>query len=357
MFVGRPDKHCLFYSPHTVHALKDDILSLQQELDADLPALVDEPALESFRLKYLSRKGRIAVLFDGLKDLPPTEKPECGRLLNELRKRAEASITDAQARMKGSTARRRSTIDLTLPGRTALIGHQHVVSRTIEDIKAIFARFGFSVAMGPEIETDYYNFEALNFPHDHPARDMQDTFFLDSLHLLRTHTSPVQIRLMLRQQPPIRAIMPGKVFRNEVISARSHVQFHQVEGLYVDSHVTFADLKATLVSFARQYYGSSLKYRFRPSFFPFTEPSAEMDITCYLCGGAGCRVCKQTGWLEILGCGMVDPNVLQAVGLDPDKYSGYAFGLGIERTVMLRLGIDDIRLLFENDLRVNHQFH
>jgi len=215
---------------------------------------------------------------------------------------------------------------------------------------------GFAVATGPEIEDDYHNFEALNFPPDHPARDMQDTFFISKKILLRTHTSPVQIRLMENTEPPVRVIIPGRVYRNEAISARSYCLFHQVEGLYVDEGVTFSELKGTLVSFAKQFYGSSLKYRFRPSYFPFTEPSAEMDITCFLCGGSGCRVCKKTGWLEILGCGMVDPNVYSFVGYDPAKYSGFAFGMGIERIAMLRYGVDDIRILYENDVRFLKQF-
>jgi phenylalanyl-tRNA synthetase alpha chain len=215
---------------------------------------------------------------------------------------------------------------------------------------------GFTVATGPEVETDYYNFESLNFPPDHPARDMQDTFFITKDILLRTHTSPVQIRVMERQRPPVRVIIPGRVFRNEAVSARSHVIFHQIEGLYVDTGVTFSELKGTLVSFAKQFYGSGVKYKFRPTFFPFTEPSADMYISCFLCGGKGCRVCKQAGWLEILGSGMVYPNVLRSGGYDPETVSGYAFGMGIERIAMLRYGIDDIRLFFENDLRFLNQF-
>ena len=280
-----------------------------------------------------------------------------GKSLNELRQSAQALLDAAVEALRQQQSSARGTLDLTLPGRAHARGHMHIVSQTVEEISDIFRRMGFSVADGPEIETDYYNFEALNFPADHPARDMQDTFFITESHLLRTHTTPVQVRLMEKYRPPIRAIFPGKVYRNEVISARSHVQFHQIDGLFVDKGVTFADLKGTLVTFAKMYYGSSLKYRFRPSFFPFTEPSAEMDISCYLCNAKGCRVCKQTGWLEILGCGMVHPNVFSFVNVDPEEFSGYAFGIGIERTAMLRHAIDDIRLLFENDLRVNHQFN
>lgn len=337
--------------------MKDRISALRSELRAAAVAVSRADEAEQFRILFLGRKGRIAEVFDALKSAPPSDKPELGRLLNELRREAESLHEDMTARLAAPLDIRTVSIDPTLPGRRPSLGHKHVVSQTLDDIRNIFHGMGFSVATGPELESDHYNFGALNFPHDHPARDMQDTFFVEPGVLLRTHTSPVQIRVMEATQPPVRVIMPGRVYRNEVISARSHVQFHQVEGLYVDKGVTFADLKGTLVSFARQYYGSSLSFRFRPSFFPFTEPSAEMDITCYLCGGKGCRVCKHSGWLEILGCGMVDPNVFEAVGYDPAVYTGYAFGIGIERTAMLRYGIDDIRLLFENDLRVNRQFH
>jgi phenylalanyl-tRNA synthetase alpha chain len=246
--------------------------------------------------------------------------------------------------------------DLTLPGRPKPIGTKHPVVQVMEDMKRIFVSMGFSVETGPDIESDYYNFGALNFAPDHPARDMQDTIFIADKILLRTHTSPVQIRVMEKQQPPVRAIMPGWAYRNEATSARSLVAFHQIEGLYVDRGVTFSELKGTLVAFAKQFYGSSIKYRFRPSFFPFTEPSAEMDITCFICGGKGCRICKHSGWLEVLGSGMVHPHVFQAVGYDLEKYSGYAFGMGIERTALLRYNIDDIRILYENDVRFLKQF-
>ncbi|MFA6234688.1 MAG: phenylalanine--tRNA ligase subunit alpha [Bacteroidota bacterium] len=320
-------------------------------------SLSNEEQIEQFRITFLSRKGRIAQLFDELKDVPAEVKPLVGKSLNILRQEAQSVHERAVEALRKQSLSKNITLDITLPGRSQSRGHMHIVSQTIEEISDIFRRMGFSVADGPEIETEYYNFESLNFPADHPARDMQDTFFITDSHLLRTHTTPVQVRLMEKHRPPIRAIFPGKVYRNEVISARSHVQFHQIDGLFVDKGVTFADLKGTLVTFAKMYYGSSLKYRFRPSFFPFTEPSAEMDISCYLCNAKGCRVCKQTGWLEILGCGMVDPNVFSYVNVDPEEFSGYAFGIGIERTAMLRHAIDDIRLLFENDLRVNHQFN
>ena len=337
--------------------VKEKIDALHEELRHAAAGLDSEQAAEQYRITYLSRKGKIAQLFEQLKNVPPDIKPRMGKALNGLRLAGQSLLDAALAALETPHDADRVAPDLTLPGRAPHRGHMHIVSQTVEEISDIFRRMGFSVADGPEIESEYYNFEALNFAADHPARDMQDTFFVTDSHLLRTHTTPVQVRLMEKYRPPIRAIFPGKVYRNEVISARSHVQFHQIDGLFVDRGVTFADLKGTLVTFARMYYGSALKYRFRPSYFPFTEPSAEMDISCYLCHGAGCRVCKQSGWLEILGCGMVDPNVFSFVDVDPEEYSGYAFGIGIERTAMLRHGIDDIRLLFENDLRVNHQFN
>jgi phenylalanyl-tRNA synthetase alpha chain len=311
--------------------------------------------LEEFRISYLARKGQVAALFDALRAAPPSEKPRLGKLLNELRSHLQMLFEEKSASLvpkQQGTAR----TDLTLPGRKHFRGTKHPVIQTLDEITSIFISMGFGIAEGPEIETDYYNFGALNFPPDHPARDMQDTFFLSEQALLRTHTSPVQIRVMEKHSPPVRVIMPGKVYRNEAVSARSLCVFHQVEGLYVDKDVTFSELRGTLVAFAKQFYGPNLKYRFRPSFFPFTEPSAEMDITCFICSGTGCRLCKQTGWLEILGCGMVDPNVFKAVGYDPEKYTGYAFGMGIERTAALRYGVDDLRLFYDNDVRFLGQF-
>ena len=247
-------------------------------------------------------------------------------------------------------------LDLTEPAPGVRPGSLHPVTQVQREIEELFVSLGFTVLDGPEVETEYYNFDALNIPADHPARDMQDTFFIDETTLLRTHTTPVQVRIMERQPPPVRAIMPGRAYRNEAISARSFCLFHQVDGIYVDTDVTFTELKGTLVSFARQFYGSGIPYRFRPSYFPFTEPSAEMDIRCILCQGKGCRVCKQSGWLEILGCGMVDPNVFKFVNYDAEKYTGYAFGMGIERIAMLLYGIDDIRILYDNDIRFLRQF-
>jgi len=316
----------------------------------------DQKELEEVRIKYLSRKGIVALLFEKLKDVSREEKPVVGKELNLLKNLLEAKFLEVKEKVDEDTVKQKKKIDLTLPGREIKIGSKHILTQTLDEIKSIFKGLGFSVHEGPELESDYNNFEALNFQADHPARDMQDTFFVTRDFLLRTHTSPVQIRVMTNSKPPIRVIMPGKVFRNEAVSARSHCQFHQVEGLCIDTDISFAELKGTLVAFAKQFYGKDLKYRFRASFFPFTEPSAEMDITCFLCKGSGCRVCKNTGWLEILGCGMVDPNVLKAVGYDSEKYTGYAFGMGIERTGMLKYGLTDIRTYFDNDLRFLKQF-
>ena len=312
--------------------------------------------LEQLRIKYLSRNGIITKLFDQLKNISLEEKPIYGKLLNTLRNETTALFINKKAILESGKTSDTSELDLTLPGKTIKVGTKHILSQTLFEIKSIFKGLGFSVYDGPELESDYYNFEALNFPPDHPARDMQDTFFVGEKFVLRTHTTPVQIRIMEKEKPPIRAIMPGRVYRNEAISSRSYCMFHQVDGIYVDTDVSFAELKGTLVSFAKQFYGEGLKYRFRPSFFPFTEPSAEMDITCYICMGKGCRVCKHSGWLEILGCGMVDPNVFKYVNYDSEKYTGYAFGMGIERIAMLKYGIDDIRIFFENDLRFLKQF-
>ncbi|HLF14011.1 MAG TPA: phenylalanine--tRNA ligase subunit alpha [Bacteroidota bacterium] len=322
----------------------------------DIGDAKDGADLELVRVRFLARKGMVAALFEQLTDLPPEGRPAFGKKINELRQAIQSAFENRIGTLGTPSPGEIPRIDLTLPGKEKWSGSKHPLTRTLDEIRRIFQGMGFGIATGPEIEDDYHNFEALNFPPDHPARDMQDTFFASKNVLLRTHTSPVQIRVMESTQPPIRVIIPGKVYRNEAISARSYCLFHQVEGLYVDTGVTFAELKGTLVAFARQFYGSGLQYRFRPSYFPFTEPSAEMDITCFLCRGKGCRVCKKSGWLEILGCGMVDPNVYAFVGYDPSKYSGYAFGMGIERITMLRYGLDDIRIFFENDVRFLKQF-
>ena len=332
------------------------IQTLIKEFIQALEAVKDQKELEDLRIHYLSRNGSVAALFEEMKTASKEEKPVLGKELNLLRKIAEEKFNEKKSQFDELLTKQSQQIDLSLLGRKVELGHRHLLTQTLDEIKSIFKGLGFSIFEGPELESDYYNFEALNFPADHPARDMQDTFFVNKEFLLRTHTSPVQVRLMEKLQPPLRAIMPGKVYRNEAISSRSHCMFHQVEGLCVDTDVTFAELKGTLVAFAKQFYGKDLNYRFRPSFFPFTEPSAEMDITCFLCKGKGCRVCKHSGWLEILGCGMVDPNVFDYAKYDNEKYTGYAFGMGIERTAMLKYGITDIRTFFENDVRFLKQF-
>lgn len=337
----------------------DEIRNLHNQIETDLAVISNKDGAEAFRLKHLVRKGTIAGLFDRLREVPNAEKPVVGKELNILRTFAQEGY-DRALQSSSQPEKKGSQEDPTLPARALHCGHEHPLMKAKARMEEIFTRMGFTIATGPDIEDDFHNFEALNFPPDHPARDMQDTFFVqhenrDDL-LLRTHTSPVQIRLMQSQEPPVRAIMPGRVYRNEAITARSLAEFYQVEGLYVDKGVTFAQLKGTLFEFAKAYYGEDIKFRFRPSFFPFTEPSAEMDITCFLCDGKGCRVCKQSGWLEILGCGMVHPNVLKNCGIDPEVYSGYAFGMGIERSQMLAIGLDDIRLFYENDIRMLEQF-
>jgi phenylalanyl-tRNA synthetase alpha chain len=311
----------------------EKIKEIKNQIDVEINQVKNLFDLDQLRIKYLSRKGLIAELFEALKNVSSSDKPALGKAVNELRTSTQSIHDGKKSILEKSQVTKEEIIDLTLPGKRGWIGSVHPITQTLNEIKSIFKGMGFEVASGPEIEDDYHNFEALNFPPDHPARDMQDTFFIDDKVLLRTHTSPVQIRVMKKQKPPIRVIMPGRVYRNEAISSRSYCLFHQVEGLYVDKGVTFSELKGTLLAFAKQFYGSDIKYRFRPSFFPFTEPSAEMDITCFLCCGKGCRVCKYAGWLEILGCGMVDPNVYKAVGYNTKFCSGYAFGMGIECSI------------------------
>lgn len=313
--------------------------------------------LEEFRVRLFGKKGDITLLFEQFKEIPPQEKRPIGQELNVLKNLAIDRIRNLQEQLK-KTGKEDAGLDLTMPGDPIRLGSRHPVSLARNQIIDIFNRLGFVISTGPEIEDDWHIFTALNFPPEHPARDMQDTFFIgqDPDILLRTQTSSVQVRVMENQKPPIRTISPGRVFRNEAISARSHCIFHQVEGLYIDRNVSFADLKQTLLYFAREMFGQATRIRLRPSFFPFTEPSAEMDVSCSICGGKGCTLCKQTGWLEILGCGMVDPNVLENVGIDSQEYTGFAFGMGIERIALLKYGIKDIRLLFENDVRFLRQF-
>jgi phenylalanyl-tRNA synthetase alpha chain len=318
--------------------------------------------LESFRLKFISKKGALSELFEELKQIPAEQKKQAGKILNELKQAAESKFNELAQQLE-SAVQSQGDIDLTLPPVPNTVGNQHPLTLTKNRIIEIFERLGFNVADGPEIEDDWHNFSALNFPANHPAREMQDTFFIEKSNkeggdvLLRTHTSNVQIRLLENQKPPVRAIMPGRVYRNEAISARAHCFFHQVEGLYVDRNVSFADLKQTLFHFAKEMYGKDIQLRLRPSFFPFTEPSAEIDVTCLICKGKGCVVCKRSGWVEIAGAGMVHPNVLRNCGIDPEEYTGFAFGMGIERVTQLRYQVNDLRLYSENDIRFLRQFH
>lgn len=314
--------------------------------------------LEQFRITYLGSKGKLKDIFALMKDVPVEEKKSFGQALNTLKQEAEAKYELLKQQFESASSQSSATIDLTMPGDPVELGSRHPVSIVRRKIIDIFSSIGYTIAEGPEIEQDWYNFTALNFPPDHPARDMQDTYFVteDQQWLLRTHTSNVQVRVMENQKPPIRVICPGRVYRNETISARSHCFFHQVEGLYVDKNVSFADLKQTLLYFAQEFFGKETKIRLRPSYFPFTEPSAELDVTCFICGGKGCPVCKGSGWVEILGCGMVDPQVLENCKIDSSVYTGFAFGMGIERITMLKYQIKDIRLLSENDVRFLQQF-
>ena len=367
---------------------------MTQELIAALTAeittaeLNNAATLDAFRINYLGRKGRLADLFDQLKTVPADEKRAVGQQLNALKQQAQARFDEAQtaAEAAADNAPDTSDFDYTLPPVPHALGTRHPLMLVREEMLRIFGRIGFAVAEGPEIEDDWHNFTALNFPENHPARDMQDTFFVDSrsggvvesrtggavdfsdenpptlqpanppTHLLRTHTSTVQVRVMETEPLPIRRVMPGRVFRNEAISARAHMMFHQVEGIFIDEGVTFADLKQTVYYFVQEMLGQDIQIRFRPSFFPFTEPSAEVDITCLICKGVGCNICKYSGWVEIMGCGMVDPAVLENANIDPEKYSGYAWGMGIERIAMLKYQIKDLRLFTENDLRFLRQF-
>jgi len=317
----------------------------------------DDKQVEEFRIKYLGTKGIVKAIMSEMKNVAPEKKKEAGQLLNEFKQCVEARFAELKE-ATSNTEHQTSNIDLSLPGDELPLGSRHPVTLMRNRIVSIFQHLGFAVAEGPEIEDDWHNFGALNLPEHHPARDMQDTFYIQQNPdwVLRTHTSSVQIREMEKGKLPIRMLMPGRVYRNETVSARSHCFFHQVEGLYIDENVSFADLKQTLYFFVKEMYGKEVKVRFRPSYFPFTEPSAEMDVTCFICGGGGCNICKKTGWVEILGCGMVHPNVLSNCGIDPNKYTGFAFGMGIERPAMLKYGVNDLRLFSENDVRFLRQF-
>ncbi len=334
--------------------MEQDIQRIRENFFNDLQQVASAKDVEAVRVRYLGRKGPVQQLFKQLGQLSPEERPRIGKLLNTLRQELEAAIKEKQQQFRPTS--RKKQVDLTLPGRKPPVGRKHPLTQTLEEIKAIFTAMGFTVADGPEVETDYYNFEALNIPKNHPSRNMQDTLYITEDILLRTHTSPVQIRVMQSQKPPVRIIAPGRVYRRDTPDASHSPFFHQVEGLCVDHGISFADLKAVIAEFARKMFGTDIKVRFRPSFFPFTEPSLEYDFNCVFCRGKGCKVCKYTGWMEISGAGMVDPNVFRAVGYDPENITGYAFGMGVDRIAMLKFGIDDIRLFFENDMRFLNQF-
>ena len=342
--------------------LKDKISDLLKQVEEMKAANAEE--VEALRIKYLSKKGAITELFNEFREVPKEEKKELGQALNRLRQAAEVRINEMREKVSSASAQMIDKQDLTRTPDTIELGTRHPLSLVREEIVDIFSRIGFTVAEGPEVEDDKHVYGLLNFPPEHPARDMQDTFFIEKEVgvqkpedvLLRSHTSSVQTRVMTSQQPPIRVLCPGRVYRNEAISARAHCFFHQVEGLYVDKNVSFADLREVLLYFAKEMFGQDTKIRLRPSYFPFTEPSAEMDISCGLCGGKGCSFCKGTGWVEILGCGMVDPNVLEACGIDSKVYSGYAFGMGVERITNLKYRVKDLRLFSENDVRFLRQF-
>ncbi|GAB6077144.1 phenylalanine--tRNA ligase subunit alpha [Desulfurobacterium crinifex] len=334
------------------------IESVRKEFLEGLEKVNSIEKLEKLRVEFIGRKGKVTELLKSIPKLPPEERKEFGKACNVLKGEIEFLIKEKLSYFKELEKKEKlekERIDVTLPGRRRPLGSLHVVTKTLKEIVNIFTSMGFSVAEGPEIETDFYNFEALNIPKGHPAREMQDTFYISEDVVLRTHTSPVQVRVMEKHHPPIQIVAPGKVYRKDADVTHTPM-FHQVEGLMVDEKVTFADLKGVLELFLREMFGSDTKVRFRPSYFPFTEPSAEVDIGCVICGGKGCKVCKGTGWLEILGCGMVDPAVFKAVDINPDIYQGFAFGMGVERITMLKYGIDDLRFFFENDLRFLRQF-
>ena len=338
-------------------SITDQIQKVRSEFRSDLENLSSENGVvDQIRIKYLGRKGLVASLFVQMGKVDSDERPQMGKVLNELKSEITLEIDDFSSAGPEGARTDVSAIDFTLPGDPINVGSIHPLTQVMEEIKSIFIKMGFSLAYGPEIDTEFYNFEALNIPKYHPARDMQDTFYITDEVLLRTHTSDTQIHFMENHEPPVRIIAPGRVYRNENVSVRSYCLFHQIEGLYVDLSVTFAELKGTLDHFARELFGKEVKTRFRPSYFPFTEPSAEMDVSCIFCKGKGCSICKKTGWLEILGCGMVDPEVYKSVKYDPDKWTGYAFGLGIERIAMLKYGVQDIRLFYSGYVRFLRQF-
>ncbi|MBE7044543.1 MAG: phenylalanine--tRNA ligase subunit alpha [Ruminococcaceae bacterium] len=339
--------------------MKEKLQQIKTEVTDLLAKTNDLEGLEQLRIRFLGKKGELTAVLKGMGQLSAEERPVIGALANEVRSYLEQEIDSRKEELSAKMQEeklKKEVIDVTMPGKKQELGKLHPLTQVLDEIKNIFVGLGFQIAEGPEVEYDYYNFEALNIPKNHPARDTQDTFYIEDNIVLRTQTSPMQVRVMEKQKPPIRILAPGRVYRSDAVDATHSPVFHQVEGLVVDKGVTMADLKGTLEAFIKELYGADAKVRFRPHHFPFTEPSAEMDVSCFVCGGEGCRVCKGEGWIEILGCGMVHPKVLANCGIDPEEYSGFAFGLGLERVVMRRYGIDDLRLFFENDLRFLGQF-
>ena len=335
--------------------MREKLERLRLEAKRKIDEATNEKELEAVRIEFLGRRqGKITQILRNITDLSPQDRPLVGELVNQIKRAVQEDLKRREKQI--SREEEEEWVDITLPGKKPLLGRLHPITQTLEEIKRIFIGLGFQVVRGPEVETEYYNFEALNMPRYHPARDEQDSFYLDDTHLLRTQTSPVQIRVMEKKSPPIRIIAPGRCYRRDAVDASHFPMFHQVEGLAVDKRITFSDLKGCLTYFVHQMFDKKTRLRFRPSFFPFTEPSAEVDISCIMCKGRGCRVCSGKGWLEILGAGMVDPEVFRKVNYDPEKYQGFAFGMGVERICMLKYGIDDIRLFFQNDLRFLSQF-
>lgn len=339
--------------------MKEQLEKIKSEALAKIDASDALEKLNEIRVAYLGKKGELTTVLKSMKDVAPEERPKVGQMVNEVRALIEERLEEtktALARKAREEQMKREVIDVTLPAKKANTGHKHPNTIALEEVERIFVGMGYEVVEGPEVEYDLYNFEKLNIPKGHPARDEQDTFYINDSILLRSQTSPVQARVMEKQKPPIRMIAPGRVFRSDEVDATHSPSFHQIEGLVIDKHITFADLKGTLAEFARELFGEDTKVKFRPHHFPFTEPSAEVDVSCFKCGGKGCRFCKGSGWIEILGCGMVHPHVLEMCGIDPDRYSGFAFGVGLERIALLKYEIDDMRLLYENDIRFLKQF-
>lgn len=339
--------------------MKERLQSIREEAIREIKASDDLNKLNDIRVRFLGKKGELTAVLKGMKDVSPEERPVVGQLVNETREAIELVLDKTRNSMEAALREenmKKEVIDVTLPAKRNMVGHRHPNTIALEEVERIFIGMGYEVVEGPEVEYDYYNFEALNIPENHPAKDEQDTFYINKEIVLRTQTSPVQVRVMEKGELPIRMIAPGRVFRSDEVDATHSPSFHQIEGLVIDKNITFADLKGTLAEFAKQLFGPDTKVKFRPHHFPFTEPSAEVDVTCFKCGGSGCRFCKGSGWIEILGCGMVHPKVLKMSGIDSEEYSGFAFGVGLERIALLKYEIDDMRLLYENDSRFLSQF-